>query len=120
MWQLNERRNNFVYHRATQRLKRYRAVEKLDDFFAALIEDKNSLKCGEIVTGVFIMSKCFPNTVDRDSVIKRTVNAGSDTTAKARNNAMYFLPKNPQCLIELREEIDSVLDDTEVVASYEN
>ena len=60
MWKLNEDWNDIVNHRATQRLKRYRAGEKLDDFFAALMEDKNGvpngLDWGEIVAEISIMS----------------------------------------------------------------
>ena len=106
MWKLNGGWNDIVYHRATQRLKRHRAGEKLDDFFTALMEDKNStpngLEWGEIVAEVSIM-----------------MNAGSDTTAIAINNAMYLLLKNPVALARLREEIDSVLDEEQVVAAYD-
>lgn len=60
-WKLNEGWNDIVYHRATQRLKRYRAGEKLDDFFQALMEDKggnpNGMEWGEIVAEVSIMSE---------------------------------------------------------------
>jgi cytochrome P450 len=106
MWRLNDNWNDIVFHRATQRLKRYRAGEKLDDFFSALMEDKNgtpnNLEWGEIVAEISIM-----------------MNAGSDTTAIAMNNAMYMLLKNPACLATLRKEIDSVLDEDDVVAPYD-
>ncbi|KAK4984720.1 hypothetical protein LTR66_008402, partial [Elasticomyces elasticus] len=59
MWRLNVGWNDLVYHRATKRLARYRAGEKLDDFFQALMEDKNgdanNLEWGEIVAEVSIM-----------------------------------------------------------------
>ena len=106
MWRLNEGWNDIVLHRATKRLQRYQAGEKLDDFFEALMCDKkgipHNLEWGEIVAEVSIM-----------------MNAGSDTTAIAMNNAMYFLLKNPKCLAKLREELDSVLDPSEVVAPYD-
>ncbi|KAI9820785.1 MAG: hypothetical protein M1827_005156 [Pycnora praestabilis] len=106
MWKLNKDWDGIVLHRATQRLKRYQAGEKLDDFFSALMDDKNgnpnNLPWGEIVAEISIM-----------------MNAGSDTTAIAMNNAMYFLLKNPLVLSKLREEVDSVLEDTEVVAPYD-
>lgn len=35
LWKHNENWNDIVYHRATQRLERYRKGEKLDDFFQA-------------------------------------------------------------------------------------
>ncbi|OCK75377.1 cytochrome P450 [Lepidopterella palustris CBS 459.81] len=106
LWKLNEGWNDIVYHRATQRLKRYQAGEKLDDFFQALMEDKNgspnNLEWGEIVAEVSIM-----------------MNAGSDTTAIAMNNVMFWLLKNPTCLARLRAEVDSVLEPDEVVAPYD-
>jgi hypothetical protein len=95
MWKLNEGWNDLVYHRATKRLARYRAGEKLDDFFQALMEDKNgnpnNLEWGEVVAEVSIM-----------------LNAGSDTTALAMNNVMVWLLKDPDCLSRLREEVDAV------------
>lgn len=70
------------------------------------MEDKNgnpnALEWGEIVAEVSIM-----------------MNAGSDTTAIAMNNAMYHLLKNPDKLARLREEVDSVLEPNEVVAAYD-
>lgn len=60
-WRLNESWNDIVYHRATQRLQRYRNGEKLEDFFQALMEDKNGnpngMEWGEIVAEISIMSK---------------------------------------------------------------
>ncbi|KAF2808886.1 cytochrome P450 [Mytilinidion resinicola] len=106
LWKLNEGWNDIVWHRAMQRLRRYQAGEKLDDFFQALMEDKNghpnNLEWGEIVAEVSIM-----------------MNAGSDTTAIAMNNVMYWLLKTPAALAKLRAEIDSVLDEDEVVAPYD-
>ncbi|TVY86604.1 Benzoate 4-monooxygenase, partial [Lachnellula willkommii] len=82
---LNNGWNDIVWHRSTQRLARYRAGERLDDFFSALMDDKNGnpngMEWGEIVAEISIM-----------------MNAGSDTTAIAMNNAMYLLLKNPACL----------------------
>ncbi|RDW80368.1 hypothetical protein BP5796_05066 [Coleophoma crateriformis] len=105
-WKLSEGWNDIVYHRATQRLKRYRAGEKLDDFFQCLMEDKNGqangMEWGEIVAEISIM-----------------MNAGSDTTAIALNNAIFLMAKNPRCLQKLREELDSVLDDNDVVTPYD-
>ncbi|KAI1079519.1 cytochrome P450 [Whalleya microplaca] len=106
LWHLSEGWNDIVYHRATQRLKRYQAGEKLSDFFQCLMEDKEGrpqgLEWGEIVAEVSIM-----------------MNAGSDTTAIAMNNVMYWLLKNPHCMDKLRREVDAVFDDDEVVAPYE-
>ncbi|KAK0112655.1 hypothetical protein ONS95_014394 [Cadophora gregata] len=106
MLELNEGWNDIVWHRATQRLARYRAGEKLDDFFSALMEDKNGnpngMEWGEIVAEISIM-----------------MNAGSDTTAIAMNNAMYLLLANPSCLEKLREELDAVIEPSEVTIPYD-
>ncbi|KAJ9317905.1 hypothetical protein DTO271D3_2003 [Paecilomyces variotii] len=98
--------DNIVWRRATHRLQRYQAGEKLEDFFQALMEDKNgnpnNLEWGEIVAEINIM-----------------MNAGSVTTAIAIANAVYQLIKNPQYMKKLREELDAVLDPDEVVAPYD-
>lgn len=104
-WRLNQGWNDIVYHRAMRRLRLHQAGEKLPDFFQSLMDysDANppGLEWGEIVAEVSIM-----------------MNAGSDTTAIAMNNVIYWLLRNPTCLAKLREEIDSVLDPDEVVAPY--
>lgn len=41
LWKLNDDWNRIIFNRGTTRLKRYLAGEKLDDFFAAMMEDKN-------------------------------------------------------------------------------
>lgn len=106
MIKLNEGWNDIVWHRATQRLARYRAGEKLDDFFSALMDDKNGnpngMEWGEVVAEISIM-----------------MNAGSDTTAIGMNNAMYCLLSNPTALSKLRQELDAVLDPSEVVIPYD-
>ncbi|KAF9780348.1 hypothetical protein IL306_000605 [Fusarium sp. DS 682] len=106
-WRLNEGWNDIVYHRATQRLERYKKGERLPDFFQALMDHSGAnppgLEWGEIVAEVSIM-----------------MNAGSDTTAIAMNNVMYWLLKNPSCMAKLRQEVDSVLNPEEIVAPYES
>lgn len=105
LWELDADWNGIVYNRATTRLKRYLAGEKLDDFFSAMMEDKkgvsHNLEMGEIVAEISIM-----------------MNAGSDTTAISLRNVMLFLLKNPRCMAKLREELDEVLDEEDVVAPY--
>ncbi|KAI0965824.1 cytochrome P450 [Xylaria arbuscula] len=97
---------DICYHQAAERLKRYQAGEKLDDFFQALMEDKNgspnNLEWGEIV-----------------SEVGAIINAGADTTAMALTQNLYLLIKHPQVLETLRQELDSVLDPDEVVASFD-
>lgn len=95
-----------VLRRASLRLDRYRAGEKLDDFFEALMTDKNNmphnLEWGEIVAEINIM-----------------MNAGSVTTAIALTNVLYQLLLHPQAMKQLREEIDSVLEPEEKIAPYD-
>ncbi|KAL4909339.1 hypothetical protein BDW74DRAFT_187513 [Aspergillus multicolor] len=103
LWRLDADWNGIVYNRATTRLKRYMAGEKLDDFFTAMMEDKkgvpHNLEMSEIVAEISIM-----------------MNAGSDTTAIALRNVLFFLLKNPRCMQKLREEIDGALGEDEVVS----
>ncbi|OGE47998.1 hypothetical protein PENARI_c034G12188 [Penicillium arizonense] len=105
MWRLDGDWGGIVYNRATTRLKRHMNGEKLDDFFTVLMGDKNgtphNLEWGEIVAEINIM-----------------MNAGHDTTAIALRNALFFLLRNPKCLAKLREELDEVLEEDEVVAPY--
>ena len=106
LWKLNESWDGIPRYLAAERLKRYQAGEKGDDFFQALMEDRNgdphNLEFGEIVAEVNIM-----------------MNAGSTTTAISMSNAMYQLLKNPDKMAKLRQEIDDTLDDEEEVAPYE-
>lgn len=89
-----------------RRLERYEKGEKLDDFFQALMEDKNghanNLEWGEIVAEVSIM-----------------MNAGSATTAIAMANVLYQLIRNPDALSKVREEVDAALDEEDTVAPYD-
>ncbi|CAK1365412.1 unnamed protein product [Cercospora beticola] len=106
LWKLNDDWDGIPRYLAAQRLQRYQAGEKGDDFFQALMEDRNgdphNLEWGEIVAEVTIM-----------------MNAGSTTTAISMANVMYQLLKNPSKLAKLRQEIDETLDDDEEVAPYE-
>ncbi|KAL1846530.1 hypothetical protein Plec18167_005356 [Paecilomyces lecythidis] len=105
LWSLDGDWGGIIYNRATTRLKRYMAGEKLDDFFSAMMEDKNgsphNLEWGEIVAEISIM-----------------MNAGHDTTAISLRNTLFFLLKNPRCMKKLREELDEILDEGDVVAPY--
>lgn len=106
LWRLNEDWDGIYLHLSRNRLRKYQAGEKLDDFFEALMHDKagkpHDLEWGEILAEVSVM-----------------MNAGSTTTAIAMANVMYQLLKNPKCMQRLREELDSVLDEDDVVAPYE-
>ncbi|KAF7194926.1 Benzoate 4-monooxygenase [Pseudocercospora fuligena] len=106
LWKLNSDWDGIPRYLAAERLKRYQAGEKLDDFFQALMEDRNgsphTLEWGEVVAEVTIM-----------------MNAGSTTTAISMANVMYQMLKHPRCMEKLRQEVDEVLDDDEEVAPYE-
>ncbi|KAK3704715.1 hypothetical protein LTR37_013689 [Vermiconidia calcicola] len=106
LWKLNDNWDGIPRYLAAQRLKRYQAGEKLDDFFEALMHDTkmvdHNLEWGEVVAEINIM-----------------MNAGSTTTAISMANVMYQLLKNPQCMQKLRQEIDETLDDDEEIAPYE-
>ena len=56
IWKESEAWNDIIYHQANVRLERYRKGEELDDFFAALMDDKYgspyNLELGEIVNEV--------------------------------------------------------------------
>lgn len=97
---------DIMWNLSTERVKRYEGGEHLDDFFQALLEDKNgqpnNLEMGEMVAEVNIM-----------------MNAGSVTTAIAIANVIYQLIKNPECMAKLRKEVDAVLDSDELVAPYD-
>ncbi|KAF2094199.1 cytochrome P450 monooxygenase [Rhizodiscina lignyota] len=105
-WRHEENYTNMVITFCKRRLQRYQAGEKLDDFYAYLLEDKygnaNMLPMGELVAECSIM-----------------MNAGSDTTATALTNALYNLLKHPDCFQALRRELDAVLEPGEVVAAYD-
>ncbi|KAE8340462.1 hypothetical protein BDV24DRAFT_175348 [Aspergillus arachidicola] len=97
---------HIIWRRSSERLRRYEAGEKLNDFFQALMEDKNgrpnNLEFGEIAAEVNIM-----------------MNAGTVTTAIAITNVLYQLIRHPEAMAKLREEIDGVLGPNEIVASYD-
>ncbi|KAJ5297542.1 hypothetical protein N7508_007791 [Penicillium antarcticum] len=97
---------NIMWRRGSERLRRYEAGEKLEDFFQALMEDKNgspnNLEWGEVVAECNIM-----------------MNAGSVTTAIAISNVLYQLIRNPETLAKLREELDAILDEDEIVVDYD-
>ncbi|CEL05049.1 hypothetical protein ASPCAL06171 [Aspergillus calidoustus] len=94
-----------IYHQTITRLKRYQNGEKLDDFFASLMENKSgepyNLEFGEILGDVGAV-----------------IDAGADTTAIALTQVLELLIRHPQHMETLRQEVDSVLDG-EVVAPFD-
>ena len=87
-------------------MQRHQKGEKLDDFFTALIYDKAgqpyNLEWGEIV--------------GEGGAI---VDAGADTTAIALTQVLELLIRHPQYLKTLREEVETIMEPSQVVASYE-
>jgi cytochrome P450 len=106
LWQLNDGWEGVPRYLTSERLRRYQAGEKIDDFFEAMMHDRNGVKhnleLGEIMAEVAIM-----------------LNAGSTTTAISMSNVMYNLMKNPKCMARLQQEIDEALDEDQTVAPYE-
>ncbi|KAF2183721.1 cytochrome P450 [Zopfia rhizophila CBS 207.26] len=106
VWKEAEPWNDVVLHQAAERLRKYQAGEKLDDFFTCLMEDKsgspNNLEWGEIVSEISVI-----------------INAGADTTAIALTQLMELLIRHPNELSHLRQELDLVLDKDEIVAPYD-
>ncbi|KAL3450480.1 cytochrome P450 [Aspergillus insuetus] len=106
VWNKGEPWGDIVYHQASTRLKRYLAGEKLDDFFQALMEDKqgkpHNLEWGEIIAEVGAI-----------------INAGADTTSIALTNVLEMLLHHPADLQKLRDEVDSVLTEEEVIAPHD-
>ena len=106
VWQDAAPWNDVVYHQAAVRLQRYMNGESVDDFFSALMEDKsgrpNNLEWGDIVAEVSAI-----------------INAGADTTAIALTQVLALLLQHPQHPQTLRKEVDSVLNEDELVARYD-
>ena len=106
VWQNAAPWNDVVYHRAAVRLQLYMNGEELDDFFSSLMEDKsgrpNNLEWGVIVAEVSAI-----------------INAGADTTAIALTQVLALLLQHSQHLQTLRNEVDSVLYQGEIVAPYD-
>ena len=106
VWKESESWDDVQYHLAHERLERYQAGEKLDDFFSCLMDDKhgdaNNLEWGEIV-----------------SEVGAIINAGADTTAVALTHVLELLIQHPRHLETLRKEVDSVVDDDEIICSYD-
>lgn len=96
-WQCSEAYNDIVTTQCKRRLDRYLAGEKLDDFFAFLLEGKgnnmNMLPLGEMIAECSVM-----------------LNAGSETTGIALTNCLYLLISNPQCLESLRQEVKEAFE----------
>ncbi|SPO03074.1 related to benzoate 4-monooxygenase cytochrome P450 [Cephalotrichum gorgonifer] len=111
-WAHDRNFTKMCVHLVRRRVERYLAGEELTDFYTHLLEDRkgnaNMYPMGELVAEGSVM-----------------LNAGSDTTATALTNVLYWLLKNPAALARLRAELDPVLaagegeDEDEPVAAYD-
>ncbi|KAK2011851.1 cytochrome P450 [Colletotrichum eremochloae] len=106
-WKNSSAWGDITYHQASERLRRYKAGEDLDDFFTCLMNDKsgtpNFLDWGEIVAEVSAI-----------------IDAGAETTAIALTNIMELLIKHPDKLATLRQELSNVLHEDDIVAPYDS
>ncbi|RDW78675.1 cytochrome P450 [Aspergillus mulundensis] len=105
IWGDAEPWKDVIYHQTVTRLNRYQNGEKLDDFFASLMETKSgepyNLEFGEILGDVGAV-----------------IDAGADTTAIALTQVMELLIRHPAHLKTLREEVDAVFEN-ETVALFD-
>lgn len=104
-----------------KRVERHHAGDRLSDFLGCLIEDKagqqRGLDRGEIEAETSILRK---TSSYHDQVLANVflaVDAGSDTTAIALTNVLFYLIKHPSALNKLREEVASIFTGDQV-ASY--
>lgn len=92
-------------HLTRKRVRRSESGEKLDDFFAALLFSRsgtpNNYPFGELLAEANVI-----------------LNAGSDSTGIAMTNTIHSLIENPRALLELRKELDEVLNEDDIVAPY--
>ena len=112
---------NIVSMLANKRLEQYYNGNKLSDFLGCLIEDsagkQRGLDRGEIEAETSILCKGFSYQNHILANVSLTVDAGSDTTAIALTNVLYYLIKHPNILSKLRKEVAGVLTG-EQVAPY--
>ncbi|RFU30275.1 hypothetical protein B7463_g6068, partial [Scytalidium lignicola] len=87
---------NISLHQLRNRLSKGPPARTSGDFIGKILADKEGndrvLPLGEMVAEAVVM-----------------MNAGSDTTAAALTNTIYFLLSNPQCANELRMELENVI-----------
>ncbi|GKZ32115.1 hypothetical protein AbraIFM66950_001254 [Aspergillus brasiliensis] len=101
-WECGRMFGRVVRNLVEKRVRVYEeSGEKVSDFLGCLMEDKKGVERG----------------LDRGEIEAEAgllLDAGSDTTAIALTNVMYYLIKNPHALEKLREEVSDALLDNEV------
>ncbi|CAG8384547.1 unnamed protein product [Penicillium salamii] len=114
---------NIVSMLTDRRLAKQESGET-SDFLSCLVEDKagkaRGLDRGEIEAEASILCKRrFLHICTAELIYcSTTVDAGSDTTAIALTNVLYYLIKHPNTLKKLRDEVSGVLDEGETIAPY--
>ncbi|KAK0618676.1 Benzoate 4-monooxygenase, partial [Lasiodiplodia hormozganensis] len=106
-WRVGEGYGDLVKMLVRERIERWRNGEVLDDMVRFLLEDGGG----------------NPLDLDLEEIeveVNTMLDAGSDTTAIALANVMYFLLKNPTCFTKLREELDRYLPADTIIPSYES
>lgn len=128
LWRRGQEFDRMLHFFVRERVERAEKGEELNDLIDCILLDKKSgesrdLDMGEIEAEVSVLSR--PLLTPKPFYMKRflttscAVDAGSDTTAIALNNIMYFLLRTPKALSRLREEVDAALDPDTEVASYD-
>ncbi|EEP75422.1 predicted protein [Uncinocarpus reesii 1704] len=96
---------NLVHHLTNKRWSRYAAGERINDIFSSLMDDTagnaHNLEWGEVVAEISLAV------------------SGSSSTSNTIASTMQLLIENPQKLEKLQEELDSVMEPEEIIASYD-
>ncbi|KAL4903346.1 hypothetical protein BDW74DRAFT_186034 [Aspergillus multicolor] len=101
-WEQGEDFGAIVRHLVDRRLSR---LDNPDDFIACLLADKSGK----------------PRNLDRGEIeteANMLLDAGSETTAIALTHLLYYLVRNPDSLSQLRVEVTSILQESEIIAPY--
>ena len=105
LWSLAGDWAGLVQHLTQKRWDRYDEGERVDDLFAALMEDKDAqphdLEWGEVVAEISLMI------------------SGSSSTSNTIGSVLFQLLENPQVWSRLQREVDGALDPEETVGPYE-
>ena len=121
-WQHGANYGTIINHLVDRRVQRHDNGDNLDVLLSCLLRDKKSdprnLKPGEIEAEVGVIIK-FPSAVfscigvaDADDY----VNAGSDITAVALTNVVFYLIKNPRVLCKPPEGVAGAFTEEDKIA----
>ncbi|KAG9501751.1 hypothetical protein J7337_007442 [Fusarium musae] len=105
-WATSAPWGDICYHQAKDRLRRYEAGEKLDDFFSCLMVNKNGV----------------PNDLEWGEIVAETsaiIDAGAETTAIALTHILQLLISHPKQMQRLRDEVAAVMDEEDVISPFD-